>query len=613
MTKLSQHGSFDDSLEASVREQLLTEFNEQTSWADRCSEWTAEDFGEIPDGFDFAACQRPDGSVYPIASGKQCRRGVPISVSPGDEYANIVAKGLAAGLKVRSIFEDYDRLRAEKRVKDARGETLVRSLARRLNERIDRKQQPAIEQVAKKTASRQKSAILQKVKDLANAQRSSENKPSQRIDKRFLQRETTQKLQQYLNDRRLYPYQRKAIQKELKRREGITTESKKTLSRQEADVRRQMRDLVEAPGKFNARAYRKLGQRLNAIKAQRKEENKTPGPSSTKPYGLDKDAQIIVNKKLLGQDTSILQRILQERSLNPKQRAKIEEEVGARGETPAQAKRLNKREVATAGKEGKGWNFIKGAEGYDPIQAFARQDNERLAEGAMGEAFRTKGPPPGVVKKGQIGEFETEAWQKLQKTGRVPEFHGAAVSPNLNQVERGLGGHVRESKGFLGIGEAKGKPVSALGLIKPAERRAVIDEYIRTRKDIHLAGVAHNDMHGGNVFYDRSTGKMQAIDFGLAQVSYKAALLEALSTRGGDWQADGFISRWKPSGDEPPAYNQFLRNQRALLRVLDNQGYDSDWIIQYGIRTKPEKIDELFDGMSEADALTYLKVLYKNV
>jgi hypothetical protein len=106
---------------------------------------------------------------------------------------------------------------------------------------------------------------------------------------------------------------------------------------------------------------------------------------------------------------------------------------------------------------------------------------------------------------------------------------------------------------------------------------------------------------------------MQAIDFGLAQVSHKAALMEALSTRAGDWQADNFINRWKPSGDEPPAYNQFMRNQRALLRILDNQGYDSDWITSTGIRTKPEKIDEILDGMSEADARTYLKVLYKGV
>lgn len=549
MTKLSQHGSFDDSLEASVREQLLTEFNEQVSWANQCGEWTAEDFGEIPDGFDFAACQRPDGSVYPIASGKQCRRGVPISVSLGDKHRDIMKKGQAAGLKVRSILEENDRLRAEKGVKVVRGEKMVKSLARRLNERIDRKQQPAIKQATKKPESPKAS-------------------------------------------------------------------TKKTVSRQESAILQKIKDLANAPGKLDVKEVKRLGEELKKVRARRDLENQTPrspSKSKPKPYGLDKDAQIIVNKKLLGQDTSILQRILQERSLNPKQRAKIEEEVGARGETPAQAKRLNKREVATAGKEGKGWNFIKGAEGYDPIQAFARQDNERLAEGAMGKAFRTKGPPPGVVKKGQIGEFEAEAWQKLQKTGRVPEFHGAAVSPRLKEVESDLGGHVRESKGFLGIGEAKGKPIAALGLTNPAERRAVIDEYIRTRKDIHLAGVAHNDMHGGNVFYDRSTGRMQAIDFGLAQVSYKAALIEALSTRGGDWQADSFITRWKPSGDEPPAYNQFIRNQRALLRVLDNQGYDSDWITSTGIRTKPEKIDEILDGMSEADARTYLKVLYKNV
>ena len=134
MTKLSQHGSFDDSLEASVREQLLEEF----------SEWSIDDFGEVMDGFDFAACQRPDGSVYGIAAGANCRKGSPISVRPGDKHRDIMRKGQRAGLKVRSILEENDRLRADKGVKVVRGEKAIQSLARRLNQRMGHGQKPDV-------------------------------------------------------------------------------------------------------------------------------------------------------------------------------------------------------------------------------------------------------------------------------------------------------------------------------------------------------------------------------------------------------------------------------------------------------------------------------------
>lgn len=645
MSKLTQHGGFDDSLEQSVRDELLAEFSESHG------EWKSEDFGEVMDAFDFAACQRPNGSVYPIASGAQCRKGTPISVRPGDKHRDIMKKGQAAGLRVRSILEENDRLRADKGVKVVRGEKAIQSLARRLNQRMGHGQKPdvvkgvksvddalkviqakgadpsvmrkkAIEEekrIQRMRAANERADARAKARKEAKAAKPEADKPSQQINKKFLRERTTQKLQAYLDKRKLFPYQRRAIEAELQRRmnagqaPAVLRSLPKSLNRQEGDIRAQMRELLNAPGKLDASAFGKLGRQLNAVKAQRQAENKTPKPSTAKPYGLDKDYQIIVNKKLLGQKTEILQRILEERSLNPRQRAKIEEELGGRGVSPASAKRPQRRAAVAELKAKGGWDTTEGVKGYKAPDAYKDPDNVLLAKGAMGAAYRTKGPPPGVVKKGQIGEFEIAAWQKLQATGRVPEFHGATVNKNLKEVEYGLGGHVRESKGFLGIGEAKGKPISALGLTDPAERRAVIDEYIRTRKDIHLAGVAHNDMHGGNVFYDRSTGKMQAIDFGLAQISHKAALIEALSTRGGDWQADNFITRWKPSGDEPPAYNQFMRNQRALLRVLDNQGYDSDWITSTGIRTKPEKIDEILDGMSEADARTYLKVLYKGV
>ncbi len=653
MTKLSQHGSFDDSLEQSVRDNLLAEFSESYG------EWKSEDFGEVMDAFDFAACQRADGSVYPIASGAQCRRGTPISVKPGEKHRDIMKKGQRAGLKVRSILEENDRLREEKGLKRVQGESAIRSLARRLNERMGHGQKPADIKGVK--------SIDEATKAVRKPEKKQEDKkPSQQINKKFLQERTTQKLQAYLNDRKLYPYQRKAIEAELARRAQAGKGVEPQRSAPKPDLRARVKarkaaiddidkQIEQVRKRRQEPAYQKpenkafldsvekglIRRRMDIIAGiapsragKREEGTRTlmskaikPGSAGKEarlrigqkirekaglPYGLDKDLGVMVNKKLLAQDTSILQRILRERSLNPRQRAKIEEEVAGRGESPASAQRAQRARGAIAGAKKAGWDVTQVVKDYDPVAVYNNPANQLLAKGAFGAAYRTDGPPPGIIKQGKIGEHEVEVWQKLQGTGRVPEIHGAVVSRRMRQVGAGYGGHVREGNGYLGLGIAKGQTV---GSMTPTadERRNLINEYIRARRDIHAAGVAHNDMHANNVFYDRATGKMQLIDFGLAQPSYKAALMEALTTKQGDWQSEGFIERYMPRGDEPAAYNRFRRNQRSVLRQLEDEGIDTGHLLGMGIRNKPEHIDRVLEGMSETAAQSYIKALYDGV
>ena len=719
MTKLTQHGGFDDSLEQSVRDELLAEFSESYG------EWKSEDFGEVMDAFDFAACQRPNGSVYPIANGAQCRRGTPISIKPGEKHRDIMKKGQRAGLKVRSILEENDRLRAEKGLKRVQGESAIRSLARRLNERMGHGQKPADikgvksvdeatkvvrkpepeaskprkaagpqvdivkqkrggvhvvivdgnrvglmikqpgdprylvyvggkrEQVVGLGMARARARALAKEAKGAPKEKSAKpaveaevKKPSQQINKKFLRERTTQKLQAYLNDRKLFPYQRKKIEEELARRAqaGKGVEPQQPASKPKPNLRDRVKARKAAIDEVDKQieqvrkrrqepAYQKsenrafldsvekglIRRRMDLIAGVApsqagKSTQSIPKPSKSgpKPYGLDKDLGVMVNKKLLGQDTTVLQRILRERSLNPRQRAKIEEEVAGRGETPASAQRAMGRRGAVAMAKKGGLEVTQVVKGYDPIEVYNNPSNKLLARGAFGAAYRTDGPPPGIIKQGKIGEHEVEVWQKLQGTGRVPEIHGAAVSRNMKEVGAGYGGHVREANGYLGLGVAKGKTVGSMNPTED-ERRSLINEYIRARRDIHVAGVAHNDMHANNVFYDRTTGKMQLIDFGLAQPSYKAALMEALTTNQGDWQSERFIGRYMPRGDEPAAYNRFRRNQRSVLRQLENEGIDTGHLMGMGIRNKPEHIDNVLEGMSETAAQSYIKSLYEGV
>jgi hypothetical protein len=501
MTKdrLSQHGDFDRSVEASVYTKLLTEFTESALWADEVREWNAGDFGEIADGFDFSQlCQRTDGSLYGIAGGKQCRIGTPTTAR--DKPVRAGARGAGAD-------------------------------------------------------------------------------PSRQINKRFLREVTTQKLQQYLDERKLYGYQRKVIEAELKRRE------------QGGD---QKIVLKPAPGE-STQVQALINKKL----------------TSETPYGLDKDLGVMVNKKLLAQDTAILQRILRERSLNPNQRAKVEEEVAGRGESPASAQAPPKREALGQ----KGSTKIEGVPGYDAAAVYNRPDNEKLGEGAMGAAYRTKGPPPGVVKEGAIGEQEAAAWQRLQGSGRVPEFHGAVVSTDMKPVEGGLGGHVYEAKGFLGMGEAQGKPAAQLYLDRENQQK-LVDEYVRTRRDIHLRGVAHNDMHGGNFFFDTNTGKGQLVDFGLAQVSYKAALVEAISTFEGDWQAETFLTRRGGVLGAPGATTPLDRLEKGIdraERILQRRGINPEAVHRAGIRTPQAEIDQILGPMTEDQAKATIEYLYDGI
>jgi len=685
MMKMSQYADFDPSVKELVIGELLSEFNEQSSWADHCGEWSAEDFGEISDGFDFAACQRPDGSVYGIASGANCRKGSPISVRPGDKHRDIMRKGQRAGLKVRSILEENDRLRADKGVKVVRGEKAIQSLARRLNQRMGHGQKPAdvkgVKSVgdaakavkpiqapgADKSVIRRKileeekrmrrmrevndrAALREKARKAAKAAKPVAEKPSQQVNKKFLRERTTQKLQAYLDNRKLFPYQRKAIEAELAKRAqaGKGVEPKKSVK---PDLRAQVKarkaaidDLDKQIAQIAKRRQEPLYQQtankafLDSVEkglirrrgdivagrapvagssTQVRALIRKPATAGPKPYGLDKDLGVIVNKKLLGQDTAVLQRILQERSLNPRQRAKIAEEVVGRGESPASGRRAGPGGAKTLDAAAKGgWTVTQAVKGYDPIEVFNNPNNRLIGKGGMGQAFSTDGPPPGIIKRGKIGEHEVEVWQKLQGTGRVPEIHGAAVSKGMKEIGANYGGHVREANGYLGLGMAKGQTVSSLnrqGNPDRDTRQNVVNEYIRARKDIHLAGVAHNDMHAQNIFYDRTTGKAQLIDFGLAQPTYKAALMEALNTNRGDWQAERFLRSYKQSGDSPEALMRLSANQARVATKMQREGININKVYDMGIRNKPEHIDRVLNNMSEAAAEAYLKVLYDGV
>lgn len=273
--------------------------------------------------------------------------------------------------------------------------------------------------------------------------------------------------------------------------------------------------------------------------------------------------------------------------------------------------------------QGKGQKTIEGVKGFDPNKAFAEATYE-LGSGAMGVAKLSDGPPPGVVKRGEIGEFEVAAMKRLQGSSVVPKFHGAAVDSQSEPINPNVGSHVRASQGTIGIARAKGESMMGLYLDKDYETRAaVVDNYIRARKDIHLNGVAHNDMHSGNIFYSERSNAfqyprgekatMQVIDFGLAQIGYRAALLEALHTTRNDFQSTDFLITYAPKKSQGDlAVDRLRSNEKGVIDKLEARGI-KDKVLFGSIRSKQSEIDQMFGDLTEKEAENLLKELYEGI
>jgi len=575
MTKLSQHGEFDEELLSQVKDSLVEEFSE----------------GEY-DSFEFAQlCQRRDGSVYGTQG--QCRKGTPISVKPGEGMPAIAKKAKERGLKQADVKSVADAVREKYGAKVVKKGAPLESAARRLGERLKPKDEDQ----------------QQKPKD----------RPLEELGKRSLERE-----QLKAGSRGL------AARREMVRRvlgeappappkpkgEGTLAMENKIQEMQKGMAR--VRKLKEEAGDPAAkklygsveRAMQRSIKRMARAGDATKAKAAAAAKAAAKPPTLPPKKAMVVNKKLLqGARTPELMRILKEEKLNSYQRKRVEGELRKRGVSssaiPKGAGRGAKRGKAAGEKAS--FDIPQGVKGYDPKKDMAGP-GKLIGQGAMGRVKLTEGPPPGVTKQGKIGEFEAAAIKKLEGSGVTPTLHGATVSGQAKKVSGGLGGHVKEASGYLGMSRMAGKPYGdQRWQMTPKEKEAAVDEYLRVRKAIHTRGVAHNDMHGGNFFYDKSTGKGGLVDFGLAQVSPKAALIEALGTTNGrDWQA----GRMQVGDYNTRSVQRFVSNSQ---KVRDKMEKDFGVRVNAEIRSPMDRVNGIFGRMTDQDAERYINELYDGI
>ena len=156
----------------------------------------------------------------------------------------------------------------------------------------------------------------------------------------------------------------------------------------------------------------------------------------------------------------------------------------------------------------------------------------------------------------------------------------------------------------------------------------MLDEYINVRKEIHTRGIAHNDMHPMNFFYDQGSKKGSLVDFGLAQVDSRAALGEALgfgrgasgfdsrisnTTEGmGDWQSSRVVRKLQGGQIKSARYKRLVANRERVLKDMKVKNRAAWEQYREGfIRQDKDTLGSL--GLSDSEAKSYIDMLYEGV
>jgi hypothetical protein len=218
-----------------------------------------------------------------------------------------------------------------------------------------------------------------------------------------------------------------------------------------------------------------------------------------------------------------------------------------------------------------------------------------------------------VVKRGVITQVEQRALQRLDGTGLTPGIKAVVLTAGPTAYGKG-------KNGFVVMDRAKGDVLTKWindGGHGTEESREVFSAMLRARKELHSRGIAHNDMHAGNVFWDGK--RMMVIDFGMARINPTAALIEGLGTaRGkaflgkveepGDYQSRSTIQALNRGNVQSgnPDWKRFKTNRKRVEAALKAEGGAA--IIERSIRSVPKD-----SPITPARAAELVRMLYEGL
>ena len=192
----------------------------------------------------------------------------------------------------------------------------------------------------------------------------------------------------------------------------------------------------------------------------------------------------------------------------------------------------------------------------DPEFDLDQEGGKLLGEGAFGSVRRV---PGGVIKKGGIGRGELAALHALKDNPAFPTLLNARFdtpfvdessfenNPYQDDEGRNTRGKYFDTanqsdwekefptaQGTYAMTEMPGREIAdAVYDMDEDDEEELMQKVWNLRAQMHRLGIAHNDMHGGNIYVD-DEGNPSMLDLGLANNNPLDALMEGLGGMGGE-------------------------------------------------------------------------------
>ena len=296
-----------------------------------------------------------------------------------------------------------------------------------------------------------------------------------------------------------------------------------------------------------------------------------------------------------------------------------------------------------------------------------------LGSGAFGTVSRGLDDFNGmgtIIKEGNIGPEELLVMKALQDHPMFPTLINAEFSGPFNddsaQKNNPFGGQSRfddeqgyfdpedmdsvldfserfvSAPGRIAMTQIAGQPISSAflngefydedGEQDMEKTGEMIKQVFAARAIMHRLGIAHQDMHGNNMFWDDENQKLGVLDFGLAKKDWRYALGEALGgftddinnrQNIGDYQLSAYTK-----ANELPQYlrdrvQDNLENIEQMLmdnwkgdqddeEAVDNYNYQIAEFLRGSLRKKGSELDELYEemGIDEDMGMKIIEALY---
>ncbi|QIN97051.1 serine/threonine kinase [Synechococcus phage S-H34] len=262
---------------------------------------------------------------------------------------------------------------------------------------------------------------------------------------------------------------------------------------------------------------------------------------------------------------------------------------------------------------------------------------DELGSGAFGSVYLSE-DGENVIKDGQIGRDEMMALDLLKEVPGFPRLINAEFTSGFKSIstwsndgitvdseDQVMGGtfwnNSEAAMGRYAMSLADGMPVSdaQYGWDEVTQENATLN-FWNLMAEMHKRGVSHNDMHGGNIFFNDEL-QPTILDLGLARVDSFTALMEALASQNDNNYQLYFGLEMQ---NLPQEQIDILEANRAKVIELISDDYSGDeWtdeqreklveLMQGDIRLTQQQIDEFREelDMEDEQIQDYIEMLYE--